>query len=207
MEEKREVPSSLRTLLAVDAYLTNALVNWAQQFSVLRQLKTHHTVLKISCHSVVWLSTILVSIWTFTNSNFYQMQVNLSIGLLLDIILIAVLKAITRRRRPTTDGNLSHDKDSFPSGNAARVAFITYFFLNIWPVPLICVLPLLAWSFSICMSKLLRREHYIVDIFAGIALGIFEGMLIGYIYLERETCTSLVSWITDEKTSGAEYDV
>lgn len=207
MEEKREVPSSLRTLLAVDAYLTNAFVNWAQQFLALRQLKTHHTVLKISCHSVVWLATILVLIWTFNISNLYQMQVNLSIGLLLDIIIIAVLKAVTRRRRPMTNGNLSHNKDSFPSGNAARVAFITYFFLNVWPVPLVCVPPLLAWSFSVCMSRLLMREHHIVDILAGIALGIFEGMLIGYIYLERETCISLVWWITDEKISGAEYDV
>lgn len=129
------------------------------------------------------------------------------LGLLLDIILVAVLKAVARRRRPTTNDNLSSKKDSFPSGNAARVAFITYFLLNLWPIPLICVPPLLAWSFSVCMSKLLMREHHIVDVLAGIALGIFEGMLIGYIYLERETCTSLVWWITDEKISGAEYDV
>ncbi|CAL1679724.1 unnamed protein product [Lasius platythorax] len=207
MEEKRDVPSALRTLLAVDAYLTNAFVNWAQQFLVLRQLKTHHTFLKISCHSVVWLATNLVLIWIFNNPNLYQMQVNLFIGLFLDIILTAVLKALTRRRRPTTNDNLSPDKDSFPSGNAARVAFITYFFLNLWPVPLICVPPLLAWSFSICMSRLLMREHHIGDILAGIALGIFQGMIIGYVYLERETCASLVWWITDEKISGAEYDV
>ncbi|XP_070158563.1 polyisoprenoid diphosphate/phosphate phosphohydrolase PLPP6-like isoform X2 [Polyergus mexicanus] len=207
MEEKREIPSTLRTILAVDAYLTNAFVNWAQQFLALRQLKTHHTFLKISCHTILWLATNLVLIWTFNKSDLYQMQVNLLIGLLLDIILVAVFKAAARRRRPTTNDNLSPKKDSFPSGNAARVAFITYFFLNLWPVPLICVPPLLAWYFSVCMSKLLMREHHIIDVLAGTALGIFEGMLIGYIYLERETCTSLVWWITDEKISGAEYDV
>lgn len=207
MEEKRGIPSSLRTLLAIDAYLTNALVNWAQQFLAFRQLKTHHQFLKISCRSVVWLVTNLVVIWAFNNSNLYQMQVNLFIGLLLDIILVAVLKAATRRRRPITNGNLSPDKDAFPSGHAARAAFVTYFFLNLWPVPLICVPPFLAWSFSICMSKLLTREHHIIDVLAGIALGIFQGVLMGYIYLERETCVSLVWWITDEKVSGAEYDV
>jgi len=57
------------------------------------------------------------------------------------------------------------------------------------------------------MSKLLIRINYIGDILAGIALGILQGMLVGYIYLEQETCTYLVWWITDEKTSGAEYDV
>lgn len=128
-------------------------------------------------------------------------------GLMLDIIIIAVLKAAARRRRPTTNDNLFPNKESFPSGNAARVAFITYFFLNLWPVPLIYVPSLLAWSFSICMSKLLMRVNYIGDVLAGITLGILQGMLIGYIYLEQKTCTSLVWWITDEKISGAEYDV
>ncbi|XP_050462639.1 polyisoprenoid diphosphate/phosphate phosphohydrolase PLPP6-like isoform X1 [Cataglyphis hispanica] len=206
-EDKRKISSTLRTILAVDAYLTNTFVNWAQQFLILRQLKIHHTLLRISCNSVVWLVTNLVMIWALNNPNLYQMQVNLLIGLSLDIVLVAVLKAATRRRRPTTNDNFSPNKDSFPSGHAARVAFITFFFLNLYPVPLICVPPLLAWSFSVCISKLLTREHHIVDVLAGIAVGIFQGMLIGYIYLERETCTSLVWWITDEKISGAEYDV
>ncbi|EFN66588.1 Presqualene diphosphate phosphatase [Camponotus floridanus] len=206
-EEKRKVPSTLKTLLAVDAYLTNILVNSAQQFSILRQLEIHYMVLKISCHGIVWLITNLVLLWIVNNSNLYQMQVNLSIGLLLNIIIIAVLKAASRRRRPNANDNLFPNKDSFPSGNAAHVAFITYFFLNLWPVPLIYVPPLLAWSFSVCMSKLLMRINYIGDILAGIALGILQGMLVGYIYMEQETCTHLVWWITDEKTSGAEYDV
>lgn len=47
-EEKRKIPSTLRTILAVDAYLTNTFVNWAQQFLVFRQLKTHHTLLRVS---------------------------------------------------------------------------------------------------------------------------------------------------------------
>lgn len=46
-EEKREVPFTLRQLLAVDAYLTNAFVNWAEQVLFLRQLKTYHKVLDV----------------------------------------------------------------------------------------------------------------------------------------------------------------
>lgn len=37
-EEKREVPSMLRKLLAVDAYLTHAFVSWAEQFLFARVL-------------------------------------------------------------------------------------------------------------------------------------------------------------------------
>ncbi|XP_071636376.1 polyisoprenoid diphosphate/phosphate phosphohydrolase PLPP6-like [Temnothorax longispinosus] len=207
MEEKREIPSMLRKFLAVDAYLTNAFVKWAEQVSLLRRLKAHNKTLDISCHSIAWLVTNLMLIWVFNNSNLYQMQVNLLIGLTLDIILVVTLKAITRRRRPTINGSLAPEKDSFPSGHSTRAAFITYFFFNLWPIPLICVPFLLAWSFSVCMSKLLVRKHHIIDILAGIILGIFQGLLIGYIYLKQETCASLVWWITDEKISGAEYDV
>ncbi|EZA52143.1 phospholipid phosphatase 6 [Ooceraea biroi] len=207
-EKKREVPSTIRKVLAVDAYLTNAFVNWANQFLFLRQLKTHHKCLEISCNAIAWLATNLMLIWIFNNSNLYQMQVNLLIGLMLDIILVVVLKAITRRRRPASnDGDASAKKDSFPSGHASRATFIVYFFLNLWPLPLICMPPLLAWSFSVSMSKLLMRRHHVLDILAGIALGTFEGLLIGYMYLDQQTCTGLVWWLTDEKISGAEYDV
>ncbi|XP_012233549.1 polyisoprenoid diphosphate/phosphate phosphohydrolase PLPP6-like [Linepithema humile] len=207
MEEKREVPSTLRKLLAVDAYLSHAFASWGEQFLYLRQLKTHYKVLEISCNSIAWLTTNLMLIWIFNNPNLYQMQVNLLIGLVLDIILVAVLKAITRRRRPTANDNPSSAKDSFPSGEAARATFVAYYFLNLWPLPLICVPPLLAWCFSVCTSKLLMRKHHVFDVLAGIALGVFQGLLIGYIYLEQDTCKSLIWWITDEKISGAEYDV
>lgn len=201
------MPSTLRKLLAVDAYLTHAFVSWAEQISYLRQLKIHHKVLEISCNSIAWLATVLVLIWTFNNSNLYQMQVNLFIGLVLDIILVAVLKAITRRRRPTTNDDPSSAKDSFPSGHVSRATFVAYYFLNLWPLPLICAPPLLAWCSSVCISGLLMRKHHILDVLTGILLGVFQGLLMGYIYLEKDTCTSLIWWITDEKISGAEYDV
>jgi len=46
-EEKREVPSILRKILAVDAYLTNAFVNWTDQFLCLTQFKRHHKFLEV----------------------------------------------------------------------------------------------------------------------------------------------------------------
>lgn len=205
-EEKREVPSTLRKLLAIDTYLTHAFVTWAEQVSFSKRLKAYYGFLNISCHSIIWLATNLMLIWVFNNPNLYQVQVNLLIGLTLDIILVAILKAVTRRRRPI-DGSSAPKKDSFPSGHSSRAALITYFFLNLWPVPLICIPFLLVWAWSVCMSMLLKREHYVVDILAGIALGIFQGLLLGYIYLEQETCANLVWWITGEKLSGAEYDV
>ncbi|KYM82322.1 Presqualene diphosphate phosphatase [Atta colombica] len=189
--DKREIPITLRKALAVDAYLTDEFVKLVEKILPLRQLKVHNKLLEISCHGIPWLTISLISIWIFNVKSLYQMQMNLLIGLLFDIIVVAVLKAVTRRRRPTSNDDpfsLGPDKYSFPSGHSSRSAFVVYFFFNLWPISLIYSPPLLAWSFSVCMSRLLMRRHYILDVFGGILLGIFEGLLIGYIYLEQETC-------------------
>lgn len=126
---------------------------------------------------------------------------------MLDTISVAVIKAITRRRRPISNDDpftVGPDKYSFPSGHSSRAAFIVYFFFYIWPISLICVPPLLAWSFSVCMSRLLMRRHHILDVLVGVFLGIFEGLIIGYIYLEQETCINLISWITDVNIHASE---
>ncbi|RLU18780.1 hypothetical protein DMN91_009137 [Ooceraea biroi] len=205
--EKRQVPSLLRKVLAVDAYLTDELVKLTEKFLPLKQLKVHYRVLEISCHGVLWLATSLILIWVFNTRSLYQMQVNLLIGLLLDIVLVAVVKSITRRRRPATNDDpftLGPDKYSFPSGHASRAAFVAYFFFHLWPISLIYAPPLLAWSFSVCMSRLLMRRHHIIDVVVGIILGILEGLIIGFIYLEENMCVSLISWITDEKVHASE---
>ncbi|KYQ49550.1 Presqualene diphosphate phosphatase [Trachymyrmex zeteki] len=205
--DKREISTTLRKVLAVDAYLTDEFVKLVEKILPLRQLKVHNKLLEISCHGIPWLAISLVSIWVFNIKSLYQMQMNLLIGLLLDIIIVAVLKAVTRRRRPTINDDpfsLGPDKYSFPSGHSSRSAFVVYFFFNLWPISLIYSPPLLAWSFSVCMSRLLMRRHYILDVLGGVLLGIFEGLLMGYMYLEQETCMYLISWITDEKIPGSE---
>ncbi|KAL0111340.1 hypothetical protein PUN28_012910 [Cardiocondyla obscurior] len=197
---KRQVPTPLRKALAVDAYLTDKFVKLIEKILPLKQLKVHYKVLEISCHGIPWLIMSVVSIWIFNSKTLYQMQINLILGLILDIIFISVIKAVTRRRRPTVNDDLfaiGPDKYAFPSGHASRAAFIVYFFFYLWPLPLICTPPLLAWSFSVCMTRLLMHRHHILDVIVGIFLGIFEGSLVGYIYLDHETCVNLISWITN----------
>jgi len=208
--EKREVPSVLRRCLAVDAYLTDVIVKNVEKFMPLRQLKVHYRVLEYSCHGVPWLAGWLAFIWILNSKNLYQMQVNLMIGLLIDIVAVALLKAIIRRRRPAVNDDpfaIGPDKYSFPSGHASRATMIVYFLLNLWPVSIIYIPPLLAWVTSICLSRLLMRRHHLLDIISGVLLGIIEGMFVGLIYLEADTCAGFIFWLTDEKLDGAEYHV
>lgn len=201
-EEKRQVPTFLKRILAVDAYLTDVLVKMFEKSVHMRQLKIHCTALEISCHGIPWIALTLCSVWILHNNSLYQMQINLLMGLLLDILFTAILKALVRRRRPSINSDpfsMGPDKFSFPSGHASRVTFLVYFFFYLWPLSVIWTLPLLAWCFSVCVSRLLMRRHHILDVLAGIVLGIFEGMIINYLYLSPNTCTNFISWITNEK--------
>ncbi|XP_071877187.1 polyisoprenoid diphosphate/phosphate phosphohydrolase PLPP6 isoform X2 [Bombus fervidus] len=207
---KREIPSMLSRILDRDVQLTRSVIKCVESFTPMRKLKMHYKMLEISCHAVPWITSILAFIWILNNKNLYQMQVNLLMALILDIIIIAILKAYIRRRRPAVNDDpfsLGPDKYSFPSGHASRSVLIFYFFKYLWPVSDICLLSISIWIFAVILSRLLMRRHYILDISAGIFLGYIEGMLVSILYLESETCSNLIYWITDEKLDGAEYDI
>ncbi|XP_012254170.1 polyisoprenoid diphosphate/phosphate phosphohydrolase PLPP6 [Athalia rosae] len=208
--KKRDVPEVLRKLLNADVHLTKIFIRYMERCMPFEQVKVHYKMLEVSCHGVFWIASWLAFVWVLNSSNLYQMQVNFIIGLLLDIVLVAVIKAITRRRRPAVNDDplaMGPDKFSFPSGHASRSMFVVYFFFNLWPVSWIFRLPMLAWLVSVCASRILLFRHYLLDILAGVCLGILEGLFIGLIYLDQETCVSLISWISDEKVEGGEYHV
>ncbi|XP_043685345.1 phospholipid phosphatase 6 [Vespula pensylvanica] len=201
-EEKRQVPSFLKKILDLDVYLTKVFVNTFEKYVLIKQLQTHYKALEISCHGIPWIALTLASIWIFHLTSLYQLQVNLFIGFLIDILLVTILKALTRRRRPAVNDDpfsIGPDKYSFPSGHASRCTFIVYYFLYLWPISVIFAPSLLVWCTCVCLSRLLMRRHNILDVLVGIVLGILEGMFIGYLYLSQDTCINLVTWITNEK--------
>lgn len=133
-------------------------------------------------------------------------------GLLLDIIIIAIIKAYVRRRRPVANtddalGQIGPDKFSFPSGHASRAVFVAYFFINLYPAPWIFVPPLLAWASAVCLSRVLMCRHHLLDVAAGVLLGLFEGSLLGFIWCEESTAKWIMSFLSDEKMDGGEYHV
>lgn len=206
--EKRQISPMLRTILNLDKLLTQNFVKCIECLLPLKQLKLHYRALEISCHGILWLASSLALIWILNNASLFQMQVNLIIALVIDIIVIGVLKAFTRRRRPAEDlTSFGPDKYSFPSGHVSRSMLIFYFFKYLWPISDIYLTLLLVWVVAIFLSRVLLKRHFLLDVTAGLILGYLEGLFMNLIYLDAKTCASFVSWITDEKMEGAEYDV
>ncbi|KAJ8950654.1 hypothetical protein NQ318_010855 [Aromia moschata] len=210
--EKRKVPETIKKILELDAVITKRFVAWGNSLLPLRTLRTHYKGLEISCHGVPWFAFWIAFTWLFNNPHLVEMQVNILLGLFLDIVFIAVAKAYFRRKRPiaNTDdalGQLGPDIFSFPSGHASRSVFIAYFFTRLYPLPTICFPPIIAWTTAICLSRILMNRHYILDVVGGCVLGVFDCLILELLWVDESTAKSLMSIVSDEKLDGGEYHV
>jgi len=210
IEEKRNVPPALQKLLEWDVKATKKLISYLLNFKPVEQFKRQCKFLEWSCHGLVWLVCWCAFCYMIDSKDLYQTQVNMFFGLILDIIFVWILKAATRRRRPAVDDNpfsFGPDKYSFPSGHASRAVFIACFFIALDPILFIFYPPLIAWALAVSFSRLIIYRHHILDVLAGILLGIVEALLISILWCDQSTSTWWINFITDEKLSGPEYDV
>ena len=126
--------------------------------------------------------------------------------------MVAIIKAYVRRRRPKANvkdafAEMGPDVFSFPSGHASRAVFVAYFFINLYPAHFIFVPPILAWAVALCLGRILMGRHHILDVMAGVLLGLFEGILLNMLWVSDETAKWLMNYLSDDKISGGEYHV
>jgi len=194
---KRDIPSGLKKLLDMDVRLTKEIMEQVNQRYPTAGYRHHLKTLEISCHGIPWLMFAVAGIYV---SSKLELFVNLLIGLLLDIVIVAVLKAFTRRRRPAVNVDDQHatlkmvDKFSFPSGHATRAVMVAALLTLLWPLPLYLVTwPLmLAWAGAVSVSRVLLGRHHLADVVAGVMIGLAEARLLGWLWLEEEQCKGLV---------------
>lgn len=134
------------------------------------------------------------------------------LGLLLDIVCVALLKVLFRRSRPVY-GNAPPmhvvapvDAYSFPSGHASRSAMLATLLLSLQhdhdhPLPafIAWIVPhLVPWALATALSRVLLRRHFVSDVTAGAALGLTCGIGLARV-LSRYGCTEgvVVGVLTD----------
>ncbi|KRG03187.1 phospholipid phosphatase 6 isoform X2 [Drosophila mojavensis] len=194
---------AIKVLTDLDVKLTDRFVSYLLQFATFKSLKIHCKFLEISCDGIAWLCTWVAFIWLINSKNLYQMQVNMLLGLLLDIVVVAVLKALVRRRRPAVVKDalvIGPDKFSFPSGHASRAFYILIFFTKLHTLPVVFWMPMTAWAVSVVISRLILKRHFILDVSAGALIGICEALFIGLIWISEETSASLLGLITEDES-------
>lgn len=195
----------IKTILEYDVRLSKAFVCFLLNFVAFRSLKNHCGFLEISCHGVVWLAGWLSFCWMINNPSLYEMQINMLFGLILDIIIVAVTKAATRRRRPAVNTDvfsIGPDKFSFPSGHASRAFFIVGFFTFLYPLPMLIWPAVIAWAFAVAISRLLIYRHHLLDVCAGIVFGIVETLLLFVLWLGPDFTRAVMQSLSEDYVPG-----
>lgn len=168
------VRGTQRFLDNVDKKLSYAVYSKAQAF--MPRLKPFLIALEWSGNGLVWLASAIILI--VGNQEQSSMVPKLLIGLIVDVLYVATIKALARRRRPTyayqRDQMIvaSVDKHSFPSGHCSRSAYVAFFTRHYFAhsSPFFTFMVNL-WTTSVCVSRVLLGRHHILDVVAGVAIG------------------------------------
>lgn len=161
----------------VDKKASYFLYSKAQK--IMPRLKPYLVALEWSCNGLVWLASAIIII--VSNSEQTSMVPKLLIGLIVDVMYVATIKALARRRRPTYAYQrdqlivASVDKHSFPSGHCSRAAYVALFTRHYFgqSSPFFTFMVTL-WAGNVCASRVLLGRHHLLDCVAGIALGWFN---------------------------------
>lgn len=209
---KRNVPAPLKKLLDWDQAVTKKVVDIALKAIPSPNLRVYLKGLELSCHGIPWFALTLISIYMLRSIESREIQINLLFGLVYDVMLVAFVKAVVRRNRPAQNRpddllpvTYGPDKFSFPSGHATRAIFVSLFFTQ-WAYPgmsILLRLPILLWAGAVCISRVLMRRHFLLDVIAGIAIGHLEFLLSGMLWVGPTACKWLGDWIS---TSEDEYN-
>ncbi|KAK4312560.1 hypothetical protein Pmani_016026 [Petrolisthes manimaculis] len=169
--------------------------------------------LEYSCHGIPWFLFTGALIFYVASPSLLQLLVNIFIALVFDVVVVAVVKAVSRRRRPQGNDSadmfatIAVDKFSFPSGHSTRAVLITAILClqyELW-VPLsVCVS---AWGGSVCVSRVLLRRHHLLDVAGGVVVGAVEAYVMSWLWLSENSARNFVGCFLDETQVGASYDV
>merc|ERR1711953_1464227 len=197
---KREIPSILKNILDADVKLSKEFVEFVNQRYPSQALRGHLKSLEISCHGIPWLFLSIAGLYT-SGSAFF---LNLLLALILDIVVVAILKAFTRRRRPAynVDDQFATVKTvykfSFPSGHATRAVMIVTVLCVVQPVHVVLRLPVLVWSVSVSVSRVLLGRHHVLDVLAGAVIGVVQALVVGALWRTEEQAKYIMSLTSDE---------
>ncbi|KAH8329463.1 hypothetical protein KR074_011309, partial [Drosophila pseudoananassae] len=196
---------ALKYLLEKDVQLSKYFVVAVSNSTFFKSLRIHSRFLEISCDGIAWFASWIAFIYLFSSKNLYQMQVNMLFGLILDVVIVAVLKALVRRRRPVASKDMltiGPDKFSFPSGHASRAFFVLLFFTKLYPVHFIFMMPVTAWAISVAVSRLILQRHYILDICAGAVIGVLEALIVGLFWISEQSAFNIIGFVSDENVES-----
>eukprot|EP00090_Calanus_glacialis_P026609 TRINITY_DN41863_c0_g1_i1.p1 TRINITY_DN41863_c0_g1~~TRINITY_DN41863_c0_g1_i1.p1 ORF type:complete len:210 (-),score=59.33 TRINITY_DN41863_c0_g1_i1:196-825(-) len=197
---KREIPTGLKKLLELDVKLSKEFVEAVNKKYPIDTIRSHLKSLEVSCHGIPWLVLTIAGLY-LTNSSIF---INILLGLIIDIVIVAITKAFTRRRRPAYNVDDQHatfksvDKFSFPSGHATRAIMLAVLFTFLSPLPALLWIPVIVWSLAVSVSRVVLGRHHILDVVAGVVIGLLESVILSMLWRNEEQASFIMSMFGGE---------
>uniref|UniRef100_A0A8C3F8J8 Polyisoprenoid diphosphate/phosphate phosphohydrolase PLPP6 n=1 Tax=Chrysemys picta bellii TaxID=8478 RepID=A0A8C3F8J8_CHRPI len=187
---------ALRSLLAADLRFSRQLGVCAGERSAWGSARPLLRLLEVSGHGVPWLAGTLYGLGRSESPAGREVLLNLLFALLLDLVLVAVVKGLVRRRRPTHNKmdmfvTISVDKYSFPSGHATRAAMVCRFVLHhlVLAIPLRVLVVL--WAIIVGISRVMLGRHNVTDVAFGFIMGYMQYNVVKYFWLSPLSAPAL----------------
>ncbi|KAL7888095.1 hypothetical protein AOLI_G00030690 [Acnodon oligacanthus] len=188
---------ALSSLLAIDLWLSKRLGVCACEDSSWGSVRPLMKLVEVSGHGIPWLVGAAYCLYKSDSAAGQEVMLNLLMALVLDLVLVSIVKAVVRRRRPAHNrmdmfATFSVDRYSFPSGHATRAAMCARFLL----AHLVLAAPLrvlvLLWAAFVGFSRVLLGRHNVTDVAFGFFMGYCQYNLVEALWLSPVTLQSMV---------------
>lgn len=198
---KRDLPDWLFQTLEWDKKITKTAFEWFDGHFGYKKYRSHMKALELSGHGLIWLVLCFAMLYFGFDPSLWSNMLMLQF---LDIILIAITKAIARRRRPALSEDdmfvtLGPDKFSFPSGHASRCCAVALFFVWLYPLGMILSLPFVVWATVVAISRVCLARHHILDVIGGVALAFAEYLIMSVLWLDEAKASKFASVFADSE--------
>ncbi|KAK6306780.1 hypothetical protein J4Q44_G00237050 [Coregonus suidteri] len=189
---------AMNSLLAIDICMSKRLGVCAYSHSSWGGMRSMVNLLAITGHGIPWIVGTIICLTRSNTMAGQEVLVNLLLALLLDVMTVAGMQKLVKRKGPweMTPGLFDYiamDIYSFPAAHASRAAMVSKFLLShlVLAVPLRILLVL--WAFLAGMSRIVLGRHHLTDVGCGFALGYLHFNLVEMVWLPSNTCQTLIS--------------
>ncbi|XP_069093179.1 inactive phospholipid phosphatase 7 [Pleurodeles waltl] len=189
---------ALNSLLAIDICMSKRLGVCASSASSWGSARSMVKLLGVTGHGIPWLGGIIICLWKSSTLAGQEVLLNLFLALMLDILIVAAVQKLVKRRSPyeLTLGVVDYimmDLYAFPAGHASRAMLVSKFLLNhlVLAVPLRILLVI--WAFGVGFSRIMVGRHHITDVLGGFVIGYLEFNVVELLWMSSNTCQMLIS--------------
>ncbi|XP_029016477.1 inactive phospholipid phosphatase 7-like isoform X2 [Betta splendens] len=192
---------AINSLLAIDISLSKRFAVCLRPHGPGAMVRPMVTMLALSGHALPWLCGTLICLWRSNTLAGQEVLVNLLVALILDLMTVAGMQKLVKRRGPWDFPAgildcIAMDIYSFPAAHASRAVMVSKFLLShlVLAVPLRILLYL--WAFLVGVSHMLLGKHHLSDVGCGFALGFLHFSLVESVWLDSDTCQTFISICT-----------